>query len=106
VHELVGGVVDHEPSHEQESSETALMLQKLYSMNLMAYEGWDPNMELWEVRRVMCASIHQVCKHTASLWEHCINASWLVLLLLVGVCSSSSSSRCCGARQAALQQFG
>lgn len=52
VHELVGGVVEHVPSDEQEGvSETGLMLQKLYSMNLMAYEGSDPNLEFWEVRR-------------------------------------------------------
>lgn len=50
VHELVGGVVDHVPTEEQDLSETAVMLQKLYSMNLIAYEGSDPNMEFWEVR--------------------------------------------------------
>jgi hypothetical protein len=42
VHELVGGVVDHVPQDEQDMTETAMMLHKLYSMNLMAMRGGTP----------------------------------------------------------------
>lgn len=40
VHELVGGMVEHVPCDEGgPESETTLLLQKLYSMNVLAYEG-------------------------------------------------------------------
>lgn len=68
VHQLVGGMVEHVPCDEGgPDSETTLLLQKLYSMNVLAYEGWDPNMEFWEVCVLPCVFPCVCCACVRSL---------------------------------------
>lgn len=58
VHELVGGVVRHAAMGEKDLSDNEKMMQRLYSMNVMASLGWKPNTRLWEVS--LCHGIVQL----------------------------------------------
>lgn len=49
VHALVGGAVEHIASDEHDLDDVTKMRQRLHSMNFMAREGWEPDVDLWEV---------------------------------------------------------
>lgn len=49
VHDLVGGVVEHLSTDEDDLSESQKLLQRVYSMSIMRLEGHEPDLELWTV---------------------------------------------------------
>ena len=50
MYKLIGGEVDHASSDEDDLSDAAKMLRRLYALNLMMLEGWQPDITLWQVR--------------------------------------------------------
>jgi len=49
VHELVGGVVEHRGTDDQDLSDNTKLLQRLYGLNIMRLEGLEPDVQLWTV---------------------------------------------------------
>lgn len=49
VHELVGGVVRHVGTDDDDLEVNAKRVQRLYAMNMMAREGCQPDVRLWAV---------------------------------------------------------
>lgn len=48
---LVGGPVEAPPNRLHEGlSETDILLQRLYALNIIAQAGYQPALELWQVR--------------------------------------------------------
>jgi len=58
VHELVGGVVEHRGTDDQDLSDDTKLLQRLYGLNIMRLEGLELDVQLWMVRagRMHCCS--------------------------------------------------
>lgn len=49
VHDLVGGVVRHVGTDEDDLDDNAKRMQRLYAMNIMAREGCQPDVRFWAV---------------------------------------------------------
>jgi hypothetical protein len=49
IHTLVGGEVDHATPDAAPLGDDTKMLRRLLALNLMAREGWAPDLELWKV---------------------------------------------------------
>lgn len=49
VHDTLGGVVEHRGTDATDLSEQAKLLQRLYALNVVQFEGHYPNLSLWKV---------------------------------------------------------
>lgn len=50
VYELIGGPVEHCGNDDRDLPDDIKLLQRLYSMNVMTLEGYEPDVTLWQVR--------------------------------------------------------
>ncbi len=51
MHGLLGGEVEHDSTAEDNLDDYSKMMHRLAALNLMAAEGWAPNIAFWQVRR-------------------------------------------------------
>lgn len=84
VHKLVGGVVRHVATDEDDLCDSDKMMQRLYSMNVMASLGWKPAVELW-----------QVGLHVLHI-EGCFPGMWALVSYTIATCSRSGNHRLLG----------
>lgn len=83
--------MEHISHDEQDSNDNNRMMQQLYSMNIMSYEGWEPDIQLWEVG--FCCLLRGVIQHCQ------ISGILLLLHLLQHVAAHSTASSACTDQQ-------